>query len=111
MARIKTINVEGEQFIIAPLTIDQVEAYLDNTPGEDATPNAWRDMTLNVILNSLNNANPESKLTLSDLKKRLNLLTMNDLHSAVLEISGLRAVGQGADAGESQAVQKTEAAS
>ncbi len=112
MARTKTVNIEGEQFTIAPLTIDQVEAYLGNTPGDGADANAWRDITLNVILNSLNNAAGDgTQLTLADLKKRMDLLMVNDLHSAVLEISGLRAAGQGADVGESQAVPKTEAAS
>lgn len=116
MARTKTINIEGEQFVIAPLTIDQVENYLDSTPDEGANANVWRDITLTVILDSLNNAsktdNKALVLTLVDLKKRLDLSMMNDLHSAVLEISGLRAKpAGGADPGESQAVLKMEAAS
>lgn len=111
MARTKTISVDGEQFVIAPLTIDQVEGYLDNTPGEGASSNAWRDITLTVILNSLNNAAKDgAQLTLADLKKRMDLLMVNELHSAVLEISGLQAKGQGAGTGESQAAPKTEAA-
>ncbi len=110
MARTKTINIDGEQFVIAPLTIDQVEAYLGNTPGEDADANAWRDVTLTVIMNSINNAVKDGpQITLADLKKRMDLLMVNDLHSAVLEISGLRAAGRGADTGESQAAPKTEA--
>jgi hypothetical protein len=110
MARTKTINIDGEQFTIAPLTIDQVEAYLGNTPGEGADANAWRDITLTVILNSLNNAlrDDAQVISLTDLKKRMDLLMVNDLHSAVLEISGLRAAGPGADTGESQAAPKTE---
>jgi hypothetical protein len=112
MARIKTINLEGEQFVIAPLTIDQVETYLGSTPGDGADAHAWRDLTLTVILNSINNAAGDgAQTTLADLKKRMDLLMVNDLHSAVLEISGLRAAGAGATAGESQAVPKTEAAS
>lgn len=113
MARTKTINLEGEQFTIAPLTIDQVEEYLGSSTklGDNADGNAWRDITLTVIMNSLNNAAKDGpQLTLPDLKKRMDLLMVNDLHSAVLEISGLRAAGQGAAAGESQAVPKTEAA-
>lgn len=111
MARTKTINIEGEQFVIAPLTIDQVEAYLGNTPGEGADANAWRDITLTVILNSLNNAAKDGpQLDLADLKKRLNLMMVDDIHSAVLEVSGLRKADPGASVGESQAVPKTEAA-
>jgi len=111
MARTKTINIDGEQFVIAPLTIDQVEEYLGSTPAEDAPATAWRDITLTVIMNSINNAAKDGpKLTLADMKKRMDLLMMNQLHTAVLEISGLQVAGKGADAGESQAVQKTVAA-
>lgn len=110
MARTKTLNIDGEQFTIAPLTVDQVEEYLGATPGEGASANTWRDVTLTVILNSLNNAaKGDPKLTLADLKKRMDLLMINELHSAVLEISGLRIAGPGAETGESKAAPKTAA--
>lgn len=113
MARTKTINIEGEQFVIAPLSIDQVDEYLGSTPGENAPPTAWRDITLKVIVNSLNNAagEGEPKLTLADVKKRLDLMTMNGLHREILDMSGLRAADRGAAVGESQAVLKTETVS
>ncbi len=95
MARTKTVTIEGEEFIIAPLNLDQVEEHIGAQPGESASSGGWRNHTLQAIANSLNNASSATNgdaVTVEKLRKRLDLVTLNPLYLAVLELSGLKPI-------------------
>jgi hypothetical protein len=115
MARSKTVTIEGEQFTIAPLNIDQVESHLTDTPDRNDI-NGWRNHTLKAIAHSLNNASGETNgnaVTIEMLRQRLDLLLLDGLYKEVLQVSGLRVLtpsGEAAPKGESQAVRGLEAA-
>ena len=107
MARSKVVNIEGDEFKIAPLNIDQVEEHLGSAPNATDDTGNWRSHLLNAIAWSLNNASGAEngdRVTPESLRKRLDLITLPALYKAVLEISGLRTVESGASSsGESQA--------
>lgn len=114
MARTKTVEIDGERFVLAPLTIDQVEEHLskDNLPG-DTDVTGWRDRSVLAVSQSLGNArrnDPTAVLSVSDefspsaLKSRLYLSMLNDLYVAVLEVSGLRVEAKADSQGEAPTV-------
>lgn len=107
MARTKTITIEGESFLIAPLNIDQVEEYLLAELPPEADQKYWRNRSLMLIALSLNNASGASNgdsETVETLRKRLDLVSLNALHTAVLDLSGLRTKSPEEQPGELQAV-------
>lgn len=108
MARTKTITIDNETFVVAALNIDQVEDYIGQETPPDADIKYWRDRMLSIIAISLNNASSLKNgdaHTAASLRKTLDIVSLPLLHSAVLEISGLRVVAPTENSpGESQAV-------
>lgn len=93
--RTKEIDIEGQKFTIAPLTIAQVEELTDGVqPGPDDAK-AWKARALQTVCDGLANASPDAPQTPDGLRNSMDLLTYNALHSAILEFSGLKTVAMG----------------
>ena len=99
-----TIQINGQSFTIAALNMEQVEAIVDAPEADTKTARA---RTWQTIIDSFDNAgNPQE---LAVLKRLLDLPGFNELHKAVLEVSGLK-VGENQAAAESPSTSDTSVA-
>lgn len=88
MARTTTVTSDGEEFVLASLTMDQVEEFWDDQrQNEDKDPISMRDRTWKNLLYSLNNAG--AGMEMSELKSRINFKQWQELQTAVLKVSHL----------------------
>ena len=103
--RKRTVEFDGVSFLIAPLTLDQVEQYL----GDDVNQNSRGEVTIknaDLICLSLNNALGEQaadgdKWTPARCKKELDpKLFWNLLPDAIMEFSGLARIKKNLAAAE-----------
>ena len=90
---------DGARFTLAPLNLDQVDKFITTKDGSIRT--------IDLLLMSLNNAEPGEPWTEEKLRKELDLVLQGELQTAVLEISGLKAVEAGASPGETKAAGAT----
>jgi hypothetical protein len=89
---IKEVTIAGETYRFAPLTMEQIERFID-APDAPEDYKASRGKTWNTIHASLLNASTLSgapEITVEELKKKHSLKGFLALHRAALEASGLR---------------------
>jgi len=105
----KTITIGDRTFSIAALNMEQVEAILEaDIPAFDNR--GWRARSWKTITESMSNADPSTAPDLAELRRTLDLPSFNQLHSAVLEISGLKAVKPGETPAALESTSSTSAA-
>lgn len=80
-------NYDGLEFTLSPLNLDQVEEFLAK-----AAPDAPAKRTIDLVLMSLNNAEPAELWTEAKLRKEIDLVLQGKMQVDILEISGLRSV-------------------
>lgn len=93
--RTKQVKMDGAEFTIAPLTLDQIEQYI--APLEDvATQKAigFRK-AYEVVCYGLNNALPEGtpedqKWTKEKVSKQIDMVLFERLQEEIIEFSGFR---------------------
>lgn len=86
MARTITVNVDGQEFILASMTMDQVEEFWDDEGKREDLKQARSRIWKNIHY-SIKNAG--SDITLEDLKKITTFEAFQILRDKSLEVSGL----------------------
>lgn len=114
--RTKTITIEEQEFTIAPLNLGQVDALMENNP-EASDLKAWKQRSRQTVCDSLNNAHGPfqvnevpGSMNPANLAETMDLTTFNALHSAVLELSGLKAATPGETLAAPDSTSNTSAA-
>jgi hypothetical protein len=103
MMRTKKITIEGLEFTIAPMNLDQTEQYLapiEELADDPTKLRQIRGKNYEVVLAGLNNALPEvtdagtkhEVWNLARLRKELDMILYNGLLTAILQYSGLQPV-------------------
>jgi hypothetical protein len=106
MMRAKKITIEGLEFTIAPMNLDQTEQYLapiEELADDPTKLRQIRGKNYEVVLAGLNNAIPDVVSTddivhdyrpwdLARLRKELDMVLYNGLLTSILQYSGLQPV-------------------
>lgn len=110
----KTVDIEGQKFTIAPMTVAQVERYLEETesPDDKEKGKQFKLRTYDLICCGLNNARPnvvqhgtpvDAEWTHERVRNELDWTTYMTLQREILDYSGLKIVSRESGAGEAQA--------
>lgn len=97
MPRTKTIELDGAAFVIAPLTVAQVEQYLE-TPVEQKSELLGRLLPRSMcglIALSLGNAGASGDWTPERVREEMDLDTVDVLYKEVLLFSRMKLVKSG----------------
>jgi len=92
MARVKTVEIEGEKYNLKSLTMDQVEEFWDDP---DTSVKGLRARTWKNIEYALNNASNNGVVSIEEIKKKLTLEGYKQLNQAVLEVSYMHEAAPG----------------
>lgn len=92
--RKRTVEMDGVEVIVAPLTCAQGEQFLsdqaecvkdpDNPDRTRLLRNAYQ-----LVADGLNNANPDAKLSVERVKAEMDSMLINKLAETIMEMSGL----------------------
>jgi len=93
MARTKEVEIYGQKFVIASLTLDQVEQLFPATKEEQdklkENPLGQAERVYQCISFSLSTARPDDPWDKARIKRELDMVTFGELHLAILRLSGL----------------------
>lgn len=113
MARIKEVEIDGQHFRIASLTLSQVELMFPSDPAKleeikNLSSREHYKRAYQTVCMGLNNALPkdtpeESRWSNQTINDNLDMYTFGRLHDAVLEHSGLTTVKETREEGEKKA--------
>jgi capsid portal protein len=95
--RIKVVALEDREFRLAPLKMGQIEELIEMTG--DVDPREARRRTWETIRACIANANRGEAPSIDELKMQLDMDEFLELHTAALEVTGLKM----ASTGEAQA--------
>jgi hypothetical protein len=99
MRRTKQIEIDGVVFVIAPLTVGQVEEFTQS--GDEMIGPVFLTSTYNTVVMGLNNVpfdqrtQPDCHIDIDDgwsvesIRKELDLVIVKTLYTEILKFSGL----------------------
>lgn len=96
--RKKTLEYDGQKYVISPLSMKQVDAIAaaqDSVPANDeAAKNFYRDRAVDTIIDGLNNAQkgePDAQpWTRERVEDEIDIPTFEKLQTEILVFSGLK---------------------
>jgi hypothetical protein len=98
LPRLKKIEMDGAEFTIAPLTLAQVDGFVQ-TKVDDVKPEELRKRSYQLVCDGLNNAlpatengngTPTARWTPERISNELDMVLYQRLQSEILEFSGLK---------------------
>jgi len=96
MPRIRILTLDNLQFPIAPMTYDEMEAYLKqitDLKAQDPDPKTFAAITLDTVVEALNRAGSKSSdgevYTRAKLTHEIDSGSINELYAEILKMSGI----------------------